>query len=82
MAEAGEGDDSSGVSGYGKLLSLKKNRFVENSLAHPRWPALLASPSCAFWQERAEDPADHSVPGQEPRTLTLWYQILGVGGEW
>lgn len=34
--------------------------------------ALLASPSCAFWQERAEDPAGHSVPelgAQDPDSL-------------
>lgn len=49
----GGGYNSSWGVGLAKLLSLKKNRFIENSLAHPRRPApaFLASPSCALWRE-------------------------------
>lgn len=46
--------------------------------------ALLASPSCAFWQERAEDPAGHSVPelgAQDPDSLVSDSGgARGVGG--
>lgn len=58
--------------GLSKLISLKKNRFVEKAPAPPRCPALLASPSCASWQERAGEPAGRSVPrpgAQDPDSL-------------
>ena len=60
---------------------MNKNRFVENSLAHPGGlPSCLAA--LCFWHEKAEGPAGHSFLSPGPRTLTLWYRILGHrGGE-
>lgn len=71
MAQAGKVTTVWGVR-LSKLLRLQKNRFIENSLAHPR-----GRPSCltiwCFRQERAEDPAGHSVPerggAQDPDSL-------------
>lgn len=37
--------------------------------------------SCAMWQGRAESLLVTQFPGQGPKTLTLWYRVLGVGGE-
>lgn len=67
--------------GLSKLLSLQKNKFIENFRAHPQWPAFPAS-HLVHLGERAEDPAGHPVPelgAQDPDSLVSDSGAKGSG---
>lgn len=74
VADVGEGDDTSGGLGYQNSFSLKKNRFIEKSHAHPS-----GRPSCptTCFRQDGRAPAGHSFPGPGPGLDSLVSLLRG-----